>query len=260
MESHLQSAVRIHLDLTVVKLNEANENLGHTQSKLDHTESKFADTALKLEETRYKLDETATELSNTKIQLINTTKTTDVLKKELETLQREFEEKMVMVKRESSDFPSMFIWKIDEFSKHLREAKAGEKTLVESAPFYTEKYGYKMNVRIRPNGSPAAKGKYLSVYICVMGGQYDAILPWPFKRKVKFTLIDQQEDTDKSINVFEEIIPDNDPECYARPKTKYNSSAHGIPSFISHTKLESRRYVLNDTLFIQVEVGPPLEP
>ncbi|XP_022809901.1 TNF receptor-associated factor 1-like [Stylophora pistillata] len=137
---------------------------------------------------------------------------------------------------------------IDEFSKLVREAKAGEKTSVESAPFYTEKYGYKLNVRILPNGSQAAKGKYLSVYICVMGGQYDAILPWPFKRKVKFTLIDQQEDTDKRENVFEEIIPDNDPNSYARPKTQYNSSAHGVPSFISQTKLESRRYVVNDTL------------
>lgn len=50
------------------------------------------------------MDETATGLSNTKIKLLDTTKT-DVLKKELEALQRNFEEKMVMVKSESPHFP-----------------------------------------------------------------------------------------------------------------------------------------------------------
>ncbi|XP_022809899.1 TNF receptor-associated factor family protein DDB_G0290965-like, partial [Stylophora pistillata] len=120
VESHLQSAVRIHLDLTVVKLNEANENLGITQSKLDETETKF---------------------SNTNSQLLDTKKKTDNLKKEVETLQRQFKEKaikdqenamkeqIVMGKSESPGFSSLYIWKIDEFSKLMREAKAGDKTV-----------------------------------------------------------------------------------------------------------------------------------
>ena len=54
MESHLQSAVRIHLDLTVVELNEANENFGRTQSKLDETETKLSTTNSQLLETKKK--------------------------------------------------------------------------------------------------------------------------------------------------------------------------------------------------------------
>ena len=89
-----------------------------------------------------------------------------------------------------------------------------------------------------------------------MKGQYDAILPWPFNRKIKFTLIDQQEDLDQRENVVKLVTPNNDPKCYARPKNKQNIG-HGLPSFISHTQLESRRYVVDDTFFIQVEVGSP---
>ena len=43
----------------------------------------------------------------------------------MKSLKNEVNEKTVMVKSESPDYPSMFIWKIDNFSKLKREAKAG---------------------------------------------------------------------------------------------------------------------------------------
>ncbi|KAL9954676.1 hypothetical protein ACROYT_G042239 [Oculina patagonica] len=193
MESHLQSAVRLHLDLACLKLN-------GTQKKL----------------------ETTTKL----VKKFNT---------------------------------RMFIWKIDNFSEILRQAYTGEKNTIESAPFYTdrtESYGYKLNVKLYPNGEGSGENTHLSVYIVVMKGEHDAILPWPFKKKVKLTLIDQQENPVKRKNITDQFIPDDDPECFARPTQEQSSTGYGFHEFITPEKLYSRRYLVDDTLFLQVEVGP----
>ncbi len=149
----------------------------------------------------------------------------------------------------------VFVWKINNFI----EAKTGGKKCLESAPFYsarTESYGYKLRVKIDPNGFGPGMNTHLSVSIYVMKGEYDAILPWPFKKKVKFTLIDQQEDSVERENVSYEFIPGNYPESYARPTQNENSTGCGCSQFISHEKLHSRRYLVENTLFLQVEVGP----
>ena len=102
-----------------------------------------------------------------------------------------------------------FIWKIDGYSEALKQAKIGGKRALYSDPFHTktgtDSYGYKMKVIIYPNSDGNGKNTYLSVFIKVMKGEYDAILPWPFKKKVKFELIDQQEDPAQQENVTEEI-------------------------------------------------------
>ena len=210
--------------------------------------------------TRIHLDLASVKLHHTEVTLKETQETIKNLKKELETLQKQFKEEVsndkkdkVKEKRETCDFHLMFVWKIENFSG----AKAGKKGMV-SAPFYTECYGYKLRVDMYPDGY-ALPNEYLSVYIHVMKGAYDAILPWPFNRIVKLTLIDQQEDPDKRENVSHEIIPDNHLNCYARPKVEENPGGHGKTKFISYKKLNSRRYIVDDTLFLQVEVGPTLK-
>ena len=153
----------------------------------------------------------------------------------------------------------MFIWKINEFNELLRQEKTGEKHCIESVPFYTdrtESYGYKLKVRSHLNGSWFGKNTHLSVYIIVMQGEYDAILPWPFRKKVKFTLIDQQDDSVKRENFTMQLITGDYPEDFARPTQKESSKGLGFAEFISHEELHSRRYLVDDTLFLQIEVGP----
>ena len=87
-----------------------------------------------------------------------------------------------------------------------------------------------------------------------MKGEYDAILNWPFKRKVKFTLIDQQDDPDKRRNVTMVIKKSDNLDGYDRPKVE--NAGRGLCNFISHKTLYSRRYLVDDTLFIRFEIGP----
>ena len=153
----------------------------------------------------------------------------------------------------------MFPWRIDSFSEFLKEAKNGRKERIQSDPFYTktetESYGFKLRVCIYPNGLGDYKKTHLSVIVVVMKGEYDAILRWPLIKTVKFTLIDQQGDPDQRENVTRVFSTENIP-SFARPETEENMG-WGIHNFISHLKLHSRRYIVNDTLFLQVEISPP---
>ena len=237
MESHLQFASSLHLDLARVKLD-------NTEVRLNITEAKLNDTEVKLNET------------------------TRVLIKKLDILQKQFEnklvedqgnatdrEKLVMAKTESTDYPRVFVWKINNFNEMLRQAKTTGYKRLDSVPFYTNFYGYKLKVKFYPNGQTWGKNTHLSVYIGIMKGEYDAILAWPFNKKVSFALIDQQEDPVERENVVKRTSPGDHPENCARPINEENIS-RGHTQFISHEKLFSRRYLVDDTLFLQVEVGP----
>lgn len=68
--------------------------------------------------------------------------------------------------------------------------KVVERKLIESDLFYIEICGYKLKLRIYFNGFRFGKNNYLLVFFVIMKGEYDVILNWFFKRKVKFILID----------------------------------------------------------------------
>ena len=103
--------------------------------------------------------------------------------------------------------------------------------------------------------SSPAKNTHLLVYLAIMKGDYDAILDWPFKKKVRVTLIDQQEDQVERENVVLRVSLCDHPVNCARPINEGNLS-WGHHEFVSHKKLFSRSYLVDDTLFLQVEVGP----
>ena len=198
VESHLQAAMRLHLDLACVKLG---------------------DTQKKLEETTKKLE-----------------KRVNALEKRLHYFEEGCES---------------FTWRIDGFSEVLRKAKSGEETILESSPFY--RYGYKCKININPNGIHAGENTHLSVFLVIMKGEYDATLTWPFNKKFTFTLIDQQETEHNKENIVMSLTSDPKLSNYARPVKKENIG-RGYPLFVSHEELQKRRYIVDDTIFVQVHI------
>lgn len=51
--------------------------------------------------------------------------------------------------------------------------------------FYTARYGFKVCMRLYLNGDGVGKGTHISLFFVIMKGEYDAILSWPFRHKVK---------------------------------------------------------------------------
>ena len=78
-------------------------------------------------------------------------------------------------------FDRRFVWKIKTLSNILRQAKAGRKifwkVLLSTQIYRAESNGFKSKVQIYPNGELSGQNTQLSVYIFVMKGEYDAILP-----------------------------------------------------------------------------------
>ena len=219
MESHLESATRVHLHFDCVKLNKTEEELNEAKNKLKKIEDKF----------------------NNAVALLN--ETMAALKNAMGLLQ----------------LSNVFLWRIDGFSEILKKAKNEGKEKIYSDPLYTKTetdgFGYKLKVLICPNGIGDAKNIPLSVFIIIMKGEYDAILPWHFNKEVKFTLIDQQDKPGKRDDKTAELIGQNIP-SFTRPTTEENIGI-GFKCFISHEELKSQHYIVDDTLFLQVEIRSP---
>ena len=242
LDLHLQKAMQEHLNFACDKLKSTQVQLG---------------------ETRVQLNETQAELKLTKDPTVRETQdTTRDLVEKLDMLQRHFGLKLSTDKEDGN---TRYIWKIDKFSDILRQAKAGEKETIESDPFYTAYYGYKLKVSVIPYFAdyftylPSRRSPYLSLSILLMEGEYDNMLPWPFRKKITFTLIDQHQDLKQRKNVVDYLSVRRqgsfDNMFLVRPG-KASLCQGGIPLFISHKVLQTRPYIVNDTVFLQVDVGP----
>ena len=109
--------------------------------------------------------------------------------------------------------------------------------------------GYRFCLRIDANGIWKGKGKegYVSVFICMMQGEFDDSLPWPFLADVTVQLLNQVEDKDHYTKVL-----------YAHSRNKQvtgkerNKEGFGLPMFIAHSKLTSQ-YLRHNCLYFAVE-------
>ena len=235
---------------------------------MNNMQEEFKETIRKLEEKYEKVTRKLEEkVGETKKEVEKQKEVTRRLEEKFGETKREVEEKYEEVTRKLEDkvnvpdhenrltqFPEEYTWKISRFSKMQSQAKSGEKTAIFSSPFYY--YGYKFKLELLPNGVSQTKGTHLSIYFCIMKGDYDANLSWPFQKIVQLTLIDQQEDAKDRENIVQSLKanPKNN-KTVERPLTDRNIG-RGFRDFVPLTKLTERRYIVDDTIFIQVQVAP----
>ena len=86
-----------------------------------------------------------------------------------------------------------------------------------------------------------------------MKGKYDAIVTWPFQKKVTFTLIDQQEKSKDRKNIVHSSFAESKHENFKRPVKEENIGL-GHAKFVSHEELQKRRYIVDGTIFIQLRI------
>ncbi|XP_013779268.2 TNF receptor-associated factor 4-like isoform X1 [Limulus polyphemus] len=150
----------------------------------------------------------------------------------------------------------VLVWRIADYSQKLAEAKTKESYELSSSPFYTSQYGYKLMATLFPNGNGAGEGTHLSVYIRILPGEYDPLLPWPFSHTVSFTLYDQANSPAKATNIVESFVPDPSWENFQRPSKEPNALGFGFPCFVSHEMLKKRNFVKDNTIYIKIRVDP----
>ena len=161
------------------------------------------------------------------------------------------EQELRLRELETTSFDGTLMWVITDFSRRRQEAINGRTPSIYSTPFYTSRAGYKMCVRIHLNRDGMGKGTHISLFFVIMRGQYDAILPWPFKQKVTLMLLDQNNNE----HVIDHLKLEPNSASFRRPQSAMNV-ASGIPLFCPLSRLEDRRYahMKDDTMFVKVIV------
>ncbi|XP_033733710.1 TNF receptor-associated factor 3-like [Pecten maximus] len=152
--------------------------------------------------------------------------------------------------QETASLNGVLMWKIQDYRRRKQEAVNGRTLSLFSQPFYTSQFGYKMCARVYLNGDGIGKGTHMSLFFVVMRGDFDSLLPWPFQQNVSMILLNQDTGTKRLSDSFR-LDPNSS--SFRRPQTEMNI-ASGCPVFVSHSVLETITYLLEDTLFIKIEV------
>ncbi|KAI0230286.1 TNF receptor-associated factor 3 [Lamellibrachia satsuma] len=150
---------------------------------------------------------------------------------------------------ETANYEGVLIWKVTDYTRQKQDAFQNRILSLYSQPFYTDRCGYKMCGRIYLNGDGMGKGTHLSLFFCLMPGEYDALLEWPFRMKVTLSLLDQSQARRDLSDTFR---PDPTSSSFRRPTTEMNI-ASGCPMFISHSDLQNSRFLKDDTIYMKIE-------
>ena len=140
------------------------------------------------------------------------------------------------------------------------EQSKNNKIIFYSPSFYSHIGGYKMCLRIQPNGWGSGEGTHVGVSLVMMRGEFDNHLQWPFRGEVKVQLINQR---DGGEHMERKVVVGND--IATTDLTKYISRVLegeraecglGLSQFISHSDLyrpeEGKEYLKNDSLKFNV--------
>ena len=112
-----------------------------------------------------------------------------------------------------------------------------------------------MCLRVDADGNGAGKHTHVSVFTCLMCGEFDFQLKWPFRGTVTIQLVNQLEDKQHYEECYSyDLAPE---ECAAQVTDKERCDGWGKHLFIPHTELgldrtKNRRYLKADCLVFRV--------
>ena len=148
----------------------------------------------------------------------------------------------------------LFVWKIYNFTRAYRRAASGIEKIITNT-FYLSSNGYRLRIKIFLKAIQASNHNFLlggslfCICICVVPGEFDPLLSWPFKEKVRVTLINQNPYKDEEKNICRVTDFGSLDMPIRRPLNEDNESWHVVlePYF------DSVSFMLRDTLVITVQ-------
>ena len=145
------------------------------------------------------------------------------------------------------------IFRLTDFSNHVHL-----NDLWISHPFYSGHPGYKMCICVNANGVGMGRGTHISTCVCLMKGEYDDQLAWPFRGRVTIRMRNQLTSMMHIVGMFEfdEFIRQDACARVTGP-SDYAPVGLGNHLFASHSDLEydvtrNRQYLKNDCVELEV--------
>ena len=225
--------------------------------RVTNVENKTADHEVLLVENNRTMEEVRRDVGNVKRQLDTTQESSRRHDRRIESIEHTLALRNVTLadleeyvrQQEFSSYDGQLLWKVSDYARRRNDAVTGQQVSFYSPCFYTSRCGYKMCARIYLNGDGMGRGTHISIFFVVMRGQYDALLRWPFRQKVTFMLLDQ----DNVEHVIDAFRPDPSSSSFQRPRRETNI-ASGCPMFCSQAELNNHAYVRDDTVFLKIIV------
>ena len=225
--------------------------------RLTNLENRTADHEVLLVENNRTIEEARRDMGNVKRQLDTNQESVRRQERRIESIEHTLALRNVTLadleeyvrQQEFSSYDGQLLWKISDYARRRNDAVTGQQVSFYSPCFFTSRYGYKMCARLYLNGDGMGRGTHISVFFVVMRGQYDALLRWPFRQKVTFMLLDQ----DNVEHVIDAFRPDPSSSSFQRPRRETNI-ASGCPMFCSLAELNNHAYMRDDTMFLKIIV------
>lgn len=183
--------------------------------------------------------------------------TLETLQSEVESLRSELEEsrlslsqRCISIQTHVGVFPVEF--QLPQFSWHLKENRVWE-----SPAFYSHLEGYRLCLLVEPKGKGRGNESHVSVLVCLMKGEYDNHLRWPFLAEVTVQLRNQLADRHHASGVIK--FTDMTPPTYSSQVLSGERGVEGwgIKKFIGHSDLSykgvtNRQYLKDDQLCFRI--------
>ena len=141
------------------------------------------------------------------------------------------------------------------------QAHSDKKSVWESQGFYTHDSGYRICLRVHPHGCSSGEGEYVSCYIHLKSGHFDAQLTWPFKGVVTVALRNQVEDYNHVEKKFKFLTCRCEVFNRMPKEESVNPLGIGDPQFICHRTLQkgdkNTQYLKDDELVFKISYELP---
>lgn len=153
----------------------------------------------------------------------------------------------------------IYVWKVNELGRRMREARLGRTMSLYSPPFYSSAHGYRVCLRAYLNGDGSGRGTHVSLYIVVMKSEYDDLLTWPFSHSVTLSLINQVDPLRADKSISHKFTPNPSSSSFQKPQDTFNI-ASGFPEFAPVSVLNDPLFAKNDTIYFRIKLDSPNTP
>ena len=148
----------------------------------------------------------------------------------------------------------IYLWRVAGFFQLLQDAIDGKITYSDSPPIYTSLYGYKLCMRIFPNGVNDGVGRHVGLFVGMVQGEYDDILEWPFNARISLTILDQSGAEFRN-DISGTFLAKRNMMAFKKPiADAHEFNLHGYAEFAPIQLVCSPEYMKDDTIMVKIEI------